>query len=448
MFKKYFVFPHQAEIMNMFWPIAMAILLSTLLSFVDSVMVANYNVIGVSAINIASQFNYLLGPIFYGVVMGVNIYTVQYYARGEYDDLKKLVGIAITFMAPLIIGSLIFISLFDTQFISLFIDPTSEAGVLALEYMSIFKYNLIFMPLDMIFLFQYRAIKRPRVPLFMSGMQVITNVILNYIFIFGNFGAPELGIYGAGLATVLTRLIFVVVNLIYAIYIKAPFIGTPKELFGYDKAMVKNVFITTYPLVIVEFGFAFARIIITKIYVLTGIIGFTAYNIARTTSFLANAFVIATANVSGILIGGALSRQEDDSVDEILSSLFKFMHLCAVMILLLSMFVLPLFTPIFGIDPEYYSLVWWLLLANGIYMALRVYVSSMISILKSGADNNFVIFMDAGLSYLFGIPLLLIGLFVFDQGIIVLNFLLCFEMLLKIFVGKYHLNQNKWRNKL
>jgi Na+-driven multidrug efflux pump len=56
--------------------------------------------------------------------------------------------------------------------------------------------------------------------------------------------------------------------------------------------------------------------------------------------------------------------------------------------------------------------------------------------------------MDAGLSYLFGIPLLLIGLFVFDQGIIVLNFLLCFEMLLKIFVGKYRLNQNKWRNKL
>ncbi|MGL5021257.1 MAG: MATE family efflux transporter [Mycoplasmatales bacterium] len=445
---KFFRFPYAKEIMNLFWPIAMAILLSTLLSFIDSVMISNYNVVGVSAVNIAGQFNFLLGPIFFGILTGINIFTVQYYARDEKKNLKKLVGIALTFMIPLMILSFVFITIFDTQIISIFTDPAGEVGLLALSYMAAFKYNLIFMPLDMLFLYQYRAIKKPRIPLIMSILQVISNIILNYIFIFGNFGSPELGIFGAGLATAMTRFIFIIVNLVYAHIIRAPFIGSIKETFSYDRGLLKVVFLATYPLVIVEFGFAFARILVTKIYVMTGIIEFTAYNIAKVTAFLANALVIATANISSILVGSALSRQQKDEVDIILKSLFKFMGICAISLILISTFVLPLFTPFFGVGDEYYSMVRWILVANGIYMALRVYVSSLIAILKSGADNNFVIFMDAGISYLFGIPLLLIGFYVFDAGIIALNFLLCFEMVLKIFVGMYRYRQNKWRVKL
>ena len=66
------------------------------------------------------------------------------------------------------------------------------------------------------------------------------------------------------------------------------------------------------------------RVLLTKVFALTGVVEFTAYTIASRTSFLINALVIATANVAGILVGGALSR-EDENIDEVLRDLFKFM---------------------------------------------------------------------------------------------------------------------------
>ena len=62
--------------------------------------------------------------------------------------------------------------------------------------------------------------------------------------------------------------------------------------------------------------------------------------------------------------------------------------------------------------------------------------------------NYFVIFLDAGLTYLVSIPLIYIGFFVFKFSIVTLVFLLIMEMAVKVLVGHYRFKSNKWRNKL
>ena len=61
-------------------------------------MISNYNVLGVSAINAGTQIMVAFGPVFFAMMTGINIFTVQYYARKEYDQLKHLVGVALTLM--------------------------------------------------------------------------------------------------------------------------------------------------------------------------------------------------------------------------------------------------------------------------------------------------------------------------------------------------------------
>jgi len=418
---------HFNEIMTLFWPIAIAIILQSLNSFIDSVMISNYNVLGVSAINAGTQIMVAFGPVFFAMMTGINIFTVQYYARKEYDQLKHLVGVALTLMIPFSLLLFAIIHFYDAEIMNFFIKDSQEVVNLGIDYLIGFKFYLVLLPFDMLFMYQFRAIKKPKIPLVMGIVQTILNVIFNFIFIYGMFGGLEYGIMGAGISTALSRGIVIIIYLVYSIKIKAPFIGTFKETFSYDRKLFTKVSLATIPLIIIELGFGFARVLLTKVFALTGVVEFTAYTIASRTSFLINALVIATANVAGILVGGALSR-EDENIDEILRDLFKFMFYSSGVIILLSSFVLPLFTPMFGVSQDYYSTITLILIANGIYMALRVFVSSYISILKAGADNYFVIFLDAGLTYLVSIPLIYIGFFVFKFSIVTLVFLLIMEM--------------------
>ena len=59
---------HFNEIMTLFWPIAIAIILQSLNSFIDSVMISNYNVLGVSAINAGTQIMVVFGPVFFASI--------------------------------------------------------------------------------------------------------------------------------------------------------------------------------------------------------------------------------------------------------------------------------------------------------------------------------------------------------------------------------------------
>ncbi len=440
-----------AKIKKLFWPIALTMLLTNTLAFVDTIMISNYNIIGVSAITTATQIQFIFGPIYFAILMGVNVYTVQYYARKDYSLLKKLSGIALTLLICLVSINFIIILLFEPYLINFFVDKNSEIGKLAFDYMYFFKFSLLLMPIDMFFSYQYRAIKKPKIPLVIGTTQSLLNIIFNFFLIYGIGIFPELGISGAAISTLFSRTIVICIHILVAKKINAPFIGKLKDMFSYNKELFKEVFFNTLPLMVVELGFGLSNVIYLKIYSMTSIIEFTAYNIVKSISFLINAFVIATANVSGIIAGSTIAVLEESNKEELkeqMKDLFKFMGLNSIIILFISFLILPLLIPIFTKDIEYYSYMRKLLMINGIWMAIRVFSSSIIAILKSGNDNKFVMLVDAGSAYLFGIPITLIVYFIFTPSIIVLRSMIILEVICKFSLGMYRYNKKKWVRKV
>ncbi len=440
-----------AKIKKLFWPIALTMLLTNTLAFVDTIMISNYNIVGVSAITTATQIQYVFGPIYFAILMGVNVYTVQYFARKDYTILKKLSGIALTLLIGLVSINFLIILLFEPYLINFFVDKNSEIGKLAADYMYFFKFSLLLMPIDMFFSYQYRSIKRPKIPLIIGTTQSLLNIFFNFFLIYGVAFFPELGIKGAAISTLLSRSTVIIIHIIVAKKIKAPFIGKFSELFSYSKGLFKEVFFNTIPLMAVELGFGLSNVIYMKIYSMTSIIEFTAYNIVKSISFLINAFVIATANVSGIIAGSTIATLKDNQEEKLkeqMKDLFKFMGLNSIIILVVSFIFLPLLIPIFTKDVEYYSYMRKLLMINGVWMAIRVFSSSIIAILKSGNDNKFVMLVDAGSSYFFGIPLTLLVYFIFTPSIIVLRSMIILEVICKFSLGMYRYNKKKWVRKV
>ncbi len=444
----YFATNRLREISDLFWPIALSMLLTSILGFLDSAMMSHYDVLGVSAINFASQIQTIFGPMYFGIITGINIFTVQYYQQKENEKLGVLLKIAMLVLMPFALVNFICIWLFPEHIIDFFIDAQSHTGQMALIYMKITSFNVFFMPINMLFVYQFRAIKYPKIPLIISALQSVTNIILNYLLIFGVGIFPEMGITGAAIATVFTRIGFTFVYVIIALKIKAPFIVSLKNGSKVTKELFLNVFNVTKPLILVEFGFGAARVVYTKLYAYAPIMEYNAMQISNLISFMLNAFVIATASACSIVIGSELAKRDDErDIENAIKNVWSFMAIAAVAIIGFSAVILPIAIPFFETEGQN-MLIFKLLIANAIYMAVRVFSSGIIAILKSGGDTKRIILIDAGMSYLVGIPITYLVLVMHGNNILALKIALISEVIAKLTMGILRMRKNYWRVRL
>lgn len=433
-----------------FWPIAISIFLSNMLGFLDSSMVANYSTVSLNAINIANQIKSIFGPMYFGILSGLTIFTAQAVGKNDKRKISQTFGFGLILILGLAIINVICVLLFSENIIGFFVDVNSEVGQEALLFLRITVFNAICWPISMLFMYQFRSIKQPRVPLFVNTAMLVTNLILNLLLIYGIGPFPELGIAGAAIGTVVSVFIFIFVYLYIAIKIKADFISKPREMFGFNASYCWLVVKTTIPLVVVELLFGASRVIYSKMYVSLGLESYTLINVSTNITNLVNAGVIATASTAGIVMGEALGKNSD--LAPIKKALFSFMRKISVIMFVIIAFILPftmfLYKPNDIVIEHFYAYVYALMLINGIYMMIRVFSSTFISILKSGGNTKVVILADPLVSYLIGIPLTAVGLYVFDLGVISLKLIWLSEIFGKLGISYYLYKQNKWGKKL
>lgn len=432
------------QISKLFWPIAITLILTNSLSLVDSVIIAKYNIYGVSAIASATQIQMLFGPIYFAILSAVNIYSVQYFTKKDFVTLKKLAGIALSIIIPFSIFNFIIVSLFGVDVLSMFTQGDINVTPLALEYLNVYKYVIFLMPIDMFFVYQYRAMKMTKIPMRIGVAQAIINIVLDIVLLYLGYE-----MFGVALATFFAKFISIVIYIYVSFRIKVPFIGQINQMFNYSKKLFYSIFKNAIPLIVIEFGFGLSNFIYFKIYSLTGVDGLTQFTIAKNISFVINAFVIAVASVSGIMAGTYIAENMNKKeFNKNMKDLFKFMTCASIFLIVVSIFILPLLIPFFTVNYEYMKIIFVLLVINGIWMGLRVYSSSLIAILKSGNDNKFILFIEIAIPYLIAIPITYLLYRLGYSSIIMLRSVIIFEIMLKLSLGLYRYKKRKWVNVL
>lgn len=432
----------------LFFPMFLATSLQQLSLTMDSVMINQYTAEGAQAIGIASSVTTIIQPVFFAIATGVNSFSVQYYALNKKHELKQLMGIAVSIICPVVIGCFLVFLFFENDIIGSLVDINTSVGQLTLDYFSIIKWVIFLSPFEILFTNQYRAIKKPHVPLVIGFIQMVINFIFNIILIYGVGGYLELGIVGAALATLISKLAYILITYLYSIKIKSPFIGSVKEMFSFEFGFLKKVVIITLPLVIVEFMFGLSKFIYTKIFLITGALGYGAYIVAQRISMTFNGLVMAPAQVSGIVMGEKIVSRDNNLIHQQLKTLIKFIAIVGLSLLTITLFVMPNSIGLFNVtDNNMIALIKQLVIINGIYMILRIPVASMIATLKSGGDNRFVILLDAGISFIFTIPVMYF-LAIKGVGVIGLSLVMVGDMIIKIIIGTIRIKTDRWKNVL
>ena len=213
----------------------------------DSVMMGAYSETALSGVGICNNIQYLLMMINIGLTNGMTVISSRYWGEGNRESVKKnsavvmLLGIGVSLLMTVLCG------LIPSNVISLFTDKQTVAAQ-AVEYLDIIKYSYVVFGVTQIIIAILRSVETVKIGFYVSLSSFGLNILLNYLLIFGKAGFPEMGIRGAAIATLVSRITELVVSVIYILAVDKKLKCTIKDLFSTNKKMITDYLRTGLPL--------------------------------------------------------------------------------------------------------------------------------------------------------------------------------------------------------
>lgn len=293
------------------WPIFVESLLFSLLGGLDTIMLGKYSDLAVASVGIANQLIWMVNLMFGIITAGTAILLAQYLgAKTDEEGIVKLCGVSIG--VNLIIGIIISILVFlVSSKLFVFLKASPELIPIGKSYMKIVGGTIFLQAILMTFTAILRSYSLTKICMSVTLVMNITNVIFNYIFIFGNFGMPELGVSGAALGTVISKIIALVI-LFYKVY-KVILYKFNLNLFKpFPKDQLINILKVGVPSAAEQISYNLSQLAITSFVNMISIESMSAKSYLTTIVSFAFIFSVALGQGASILIGQFVGNREND----------------------------------------------------------------------------------------------------------------------------------------
>lgn len=321
-------------------PMMVQNLISNFVNLLDNVMVGSLGTEEMSGVSIVNQLFFVFTLALFGAVSGAGIFTSQFHGKNDHDGIRYTIRFkTITVILLTVIAILIFIFAGDFL-IGLYLHDSDSTENLELtadiarKYLNIIILGLFPFAISNIFSSTLRETGQTVIPMVTGFVAVFTNCALNYILIFGKFGAPALGAEGAAIATVISRYVECAVFITY-VFIKRkayPFFkGAFKSLY-IPKQLFKNVTARGLPLLFNEFLWAAGMSALSMSYSLHGIAVVAGYSISSTVvNLLSISFQSLGASIS-IIVGKLLGASKFQEAIATVKKMFAFTLFASVIV--------------------------------------------------------------------------------------------------------------------
>lgn len=195
-------------------PVALQNLITFGVTLADNLMTGALGDAAISGVYMGGQIQLLLQLFSGGIEGAILILAAQYWGKEDSGSIKRIISIGVHF--TLFVGMLftVFCALFPTEIIGIF---THEAAVIAEggDYLRIVCFSYIFFCLTQALVAAMRSVEVANIGMAVSAVSLVTNVSLNYILIFGKLGFPSLGVKGAAVATLVSRIVEASIMAVY-----------------------------------------------------------------------------------------------------------------------------------------------------------------------------------------------------------------------------------------
>ena len=429
------------------WVVTFPIILQNVLdAAVNSVDVLMLNSVGQSAISSASLANSMVSIFFmflYGIGTGIAMLAAQYYGKGDYKTIEIVEGIGLKFaIFVAVIGMVLCLTIPDV----LMNIYTSDKELIELgsRYLMFISPGLLFWAVSAVYTSILRCIGKVSTSTVLEAVALISNVILNAIFIYGLFGIPKLGVIGVAVATSLSRLIQLFGCIIVSM--RGPGVSlTFRTMFERHRLLEKDFFSMALPAIGNDmiWGLAFSAY--------SGILGHmesdavAAYSIVNVIRNLGCVMCYGIGAAAGIIVGQILGRGDRDEAIKTSHILLRLAVITGIFGGIVVLVIIPFAIRTASLTPNALDYLKFMLFINTYYITGTSVNTCLIGgIFRAGGDSKFGFICDTIDMWVYSIPLCLIAAFVLKLPVKVVYFLMCTDEFVKWPWVFKHFYSHKW----
>jgi len=426
-------------------PVAFQNLISFGVSLTDNLMVSALGDAHLAGASTANNITFLYNILCFGIASGAVVLASQYWGKGNTSAVRKIVAIA---MRIAVAASILFMLagvIAPEACMRIFVPQEDEIVALGAEYLRVAAIAYVFSAVTSVYLICMRSVQQVAVSTVVYGTSFVSNIILNYMFIFGKWGAPELGIVGAAVGTLASRIVEFIIVIVYMHFIEKRVKFNLKYLFRWDNALTKDYLRHGTVVMANELLWALGMTMQSMIIGRMGSDVVAANTVVGNVSQLANIMVFGVANAAGVLVGKAVGAGDREHA---LKCANTFQIMGVGLGIISAVFVLLARGPIvglFNLEPETYELTMEMMASMAIILCfVSISAINIMGTLRGGGDVKIGMVMDLTFVWFISVPLGFLGGLVFGWPVPVVYFCLKIDEVIKSIVCFWRIGSKKW----
>lgn len=433
-------------------PMILQNLVTNFMALADSFMVGALGETELAAVTMANSVFYVLSLIIFGIQSGTGVLVAQYYGKGRLDAINRIMGMG--YYVSLGLTALIaLLSFFFPMQLMQLVTNNPDLWEPGAEYARIVGFSYVCMAFSGVYIAVQRSMENPGLGAILLTVSGALNILLNYMFIFGKWGAPAMGCAGAAVATLLSRVFEVLV--VTGCFFRSKRLPVKPGLMLRPGRIIAGDFIKySLPVVLNEGMWSLAMSLYSIImgHMPNSRPILAAYTIAGNIDRMAAVALFAAGNAAAVIIGRDIGCGDTKEIYGkgvalnfvcFVTGIISMGILLTIRATLLDGFIFPLM----DISAEAGELAKMMLTFIAVVMPLRsLNLCNIVGVFRGGGDVRFGLICDIGPLYCVCLPAAALCGLVFGLGITAVYVCICLDDFCKVFLCLPRLRSGKWIN--
>lgn len=305
--------PFLKQFFIIYIPLVLQTVITLAVNLTDNIMLGAYSEAALSGVTAVNQIQFIYQQLLFALGDGLVIFCSQYWGQKKTDPMKKISSVSMRAGLGVAIVLFALLTIFPQQAVGLF---TTDGAIIAegVKYMNIVKYSYLFFAVSILLLAALRSVETVKIALYTSIMTFFVNCGINYVLIYGKFGAPEMGAAGAAIGTFAARVLEFIVVLIYVLKIDKKLKLRVKDYLKIDKILTKDYFKVCTPMLFVQGLWGLNTALQTVILGHMTSAAIAANSAANASFMLVKATSVGAASAASVIIGKTIGTGDLERV--------------------------------------------------------------------------------------------------------------------------------------
>lgn len=371
----------------------------------DNMMLGAYSEISLSGVAAVNQVQFIYQQILMALGDGAVIFCSQYWGKKQIEPMKRIAAVAMYTGLCIAVILFVIVSLFPAQVVGFFTtdQPIITEGV---SYLKIIRFSYLFFAITILLLAALRSVEIVRIAFYLSVMTFFINCGINYILIYGRFGAPEMGTAGAAVGTLCARIAEFIVLIVYIARKEDRLHLKFSDYLKFDTVLAKDYFRITGPILVVQGLWGLNTALQTVILGHMTAAAIAANSVASTLFLMMKSAAVGAASTASVIIGKTIGTGDIPLV-KTYAKLMQRLFLCIGIIGGITLFFLRI--PVLGLyrlSPETLKMAnQFLIILSVVFVGMAYQMPTNNGIIRGGGNAMFVVKMDIISIWMIVLPL-------------------------------------------